>query len=437
MRIRLISHACVLIETDDAKILCDPWLFGKAFNDSWALYPAPAWDPALLDTVDYLWVSHEHPDHFHIPTLKSLPAAFRQRVTVLFQKNNSQKMFRAFERLGYPKHRALPHRELVRLTPTTEVYCYQEGSMNSCLVVRAGGEAVINVNDAEIRTDDCALIRRDVGRCDVVLNQFSLAGYDGRPDRERRLRATAEGILQNMVDNHRDLGARTTVPFASFVYFCVDDNRYVNEFANKPSDVARRFAREGYDLAVLPFDAVYDTRQPFDSAPALAAYDALLAGLDAQPFEVSRRVELPVIEEAFAKLCADIHDRYPDTLLAALRPVRVHVPDLGVHLEFSVARQTLRRVEAGDGDDLVVNSQPLHFAFAHPFGVQTLGVSARFRLPRAHLNWKLHRILFAMNNAEVYLRPRYLLSRDNLEFFAARLRGGAGQIAGMVRLGDD
>lgn len=437
MKIRLISHACVLIETDDAAILCDPWLFGKAFNDSWALYPPPVWDPAVLDAVDYLWISHEHPDHFHIPTLKSLPAAFRERVTVLFQKNNSQKMFRAFERLGYPKHRALPHRELVRLTGATEVYCYQEGAMNSCLVVRAGGETVANVNDAEIRADDCALIRRDVGRCDVVLNQFSLAGYDGRAEPERHLRANAEAILQNMVDNHRDLGARTTIPFASYVYFCVEDNRYVNAHANKPSDVARRFAQEGLDLTVLPFGVTHDTRAPADSAPAVAAYDALLSALDDQAFDAPRRVELPVIEQAFSALCAALHDRYPRALLAALRPVRVQVPDLGEVLEFSLARGTLRRVDDADGVDLVTNSQPLHFAFANPFGVQTLGVSARFRVLRAHRNWKHHRILFAMNNAEVYLRPRYLFSRENLAFLATRLRGGVAQFARMARLDAD
>jgi hypothetical protein len=201
-----VSHACVVIETTDAKILCDPWLFGKAFNDSWALFPDPAWDPSLLESIDYLWISHEHPDHFHVATLKSLPASFKQ-VTVLFQKNNSRKMFTAFERLGFPRHRPLTHRETVALSRGTEVYCYQEGAADSCLAVRSGGQTIVNVNDAEVRKADCELIVRDVGRCDVVLNQFSIAGYGGHLDHHGRLRALADGILGNMVANHRDLGA--------------------------------------------------------------------------------------------------------------------------------------------------------------------------------------------------------------------------------------
>jgi hypothetical protein len=75
-----------------------------------------------------------------------------------------------------------------------------------------------------------------------------------------------------------------------------------------------------------------------------------------------------------------------------------------------------------------VNSQPLEFTFAQPFGLQTLGVSARLRLRRSSRNWTLHRILFSLNNAEIYLRPRYLFTRRNLKFIRSRLRGGLNQL---------
>ena len=37
MSVTLVSHASVVIDTGSVRIWTDPWLFGKAFNDSWLL----------------------------------------------------------------------------------------------------------------------------------------------------------------------------------------------------------------------------------------------------------------------------------------------------------------------------------------------------------------------------------------------------------------
>ena len=139
MKIRLVSHASVIIECSDVSVWTDPWLVGRAFNDSWALSPQAMWDDTWLHRIGYLWISHEHPDHFHVPTLKALPEDFKTRVTVLFQKNASDKMPAAFSALGFRNVKLLPHREVVALTPGTSVYCYHEGQMNSCMGVLESG----------------------------------------------------------------------------------------------------------------------------------------------------------------------------------------------------------------------------------------------------------------------------------------------------------
>jgi UDP-MurNAc hydroxylase len=429
VKIQLVSHASVLIETVDAVIWCDPWIEGKAFNDSWALHPPAAWDPADLARIDYLWISHEHPDHFHIPTLKSLPPDFKRRVTVLFQQNNSRKMWEAFRRLGFVHHRELPHRRRVALTFTTEVYCYQEGQMNSCLVVRHDGENVINVNDAEIRAADCERIVRDVGPCATVLNQFSIAGYNGLTPRDVRLRTSARGVVDKLVDNHLGLKAEATIPFASFVYFCTDDNAYVNAYANTPRTTVDALARVGARAVVLYPGEAYDTRGPApDNAACLARFDAAYAGLAAAPTTRPPVVPFGDIAAAFARITAHLRERYGTLALAPLRPFVVAIPDLECRARFGVRDARVALVDATTPVDLTVCSQPLHFAFSHPFGVQTLGVSARFTLHANARNWALHRVLFAMNNAEIYLRPKYFFTGDNLRYFVQRARGAPEQV---------
>ena len=72
MNIEFFSHACFSIESNNTVLLNDPYLYGTAFNDGWDL---------IIDDTNFIfdekknnfiYYSHEHPDHFSIPFLKSI-----------------------------------------------------------------------------------------------------------------------------------------------------------------------------------------------------------------------------------------------------------------------------------------------------------------------------------------------------------------------------
>src|SRR5215210_2438817 len=107
MRVRFLSHASIEVTAQGRRIVSDPWFEGKVFNDAWALV-TPAVDDAGLEDVDYVWLSHEHPDHFHLPTLRRIPAHKRSRVTVLYQAHASQRIVDALRKLGFSTIRELP-----------------------------------------------------------------------------------------------------------------------------------------------------------------------------------------------------------------------------------------------------------------------------------------------------------------------------------------
>jgi UDP-MurNAc hydroxylase len=426
MQIELVSHASVVLRTPDAAIWTDPWRTGKVFNNSWTLLVPAA--PVDLDTIDHLWISHEHPDHFNIPTLRALPDAFKRRVVVLFQANNSDKMFAALHQLGFLNTRALPHRELVHLRGDTRVYCYQVGQMDSCLAVLAGPQVALNINDAEAGPRDCAIIRGDIGAPQVVLNQFSLAGYGGEHDPAAHLPHKARQILANMIANHRDLGAELSIPIASFVYFSSVDNAYMNAFTNTPRDVAEAFARAHLQLAVLAHGDRYTVGESWDSSAALRRYDEIYADLPNLPLDPVPPASLAEISAALARLSQRLRDHYPPLFLRAwLRPVTFAIQDLGATIELDLPRGNLR-LTPGAAPDVALHAQPLLFALQQPFGLQTLGVSARLRVLANLANWRRHRILLSMYNAELYLRPHLLFTRRNLDFLRARLHGGLGQL---------
>jgi len=429
MKIHFVGHACIVAECADTSILMDPWLFGKIFNDSWSLMPEPKFDNAMLDKVDYIWISHEHPDHCHFPTLGSFPEAFKKRATILFQDRDYAKMFAAFRKLGYERFQRLPHRAIVPLSngpDATQVYCYHAGLMDSALAVMNNGQVIFNANDARISAGECKGILSDIGRVDVLLNQFSLAAYAGFEPHEKYLPNRAKQILENVSSVHRGLGAKATIPFASFIYFSSLDNKYVNNFANTARDAADFLKRRGQRAVVLYPNDSWQVGAEHDSSDALARFEQL-PSVDQRDYDPIESKSMADIVAAYDSLAEHMREKYSMLILRMLRPVTIRIPDLGKTVQFRLAKGSLEEIDSSTEPDLAINSQPLWFGFKFPFGIQTLGVSARFSLLRNFNNWKFHRILFSLNNGGVYLRPRYLLTNEMLGYIRTRLGGGLRQ----------
>ena len=67
-KITLVGSASLLIEWKNFNILTDPWMKGLCVFDSWVNYPPSKIKISELPKIDAIWISHEHSDHFHLPT---------------------------------------------------------------------------------------------------------------------------------------------------------------------------------------------------------------------------------------------------------------------------------------------------------------------------------------------------------------------------------
>ena len=88
MKIKFIQHASIIIDCGKNKILCDPWFTGTAFNDGWKSIHDSEVNINDLD-FNYIWFSHEHPDHFSVPDLKKLK---RKDIKILYQETIDNKV---------------------------------------------------------------------------------------------------------------------------------------------------------------------------------------------------------------------------------------------------------------------------------------------------------------------------------------------------------
>ena len=70
IKVRYINHAFLIIETDNFKFATDPWALGPAFNTGWWLeHKTIANWKDELNSCDFIYISHNHPDHCHELTL--------------------------------------------------------------------------------------------------------------------------------------------------------------------------------------------------------------------------------------------------------------------------------------------------------------------------------------------------------------------------------
>src|SRR5690606_28781721 len=65
MQIEWVNHASFVVRHEQVALISDPWLFGTAFDDGWSLLSPTRFRPEDFATLTHVWVSHEHPDHFH------------------------------------------------------------------------------------------------------------------------------------------------------------------------------------------------------------------------------------------------------------------------------------------------------------------------------------------------------------------------------------
>ncbi len=305
--------------------------------------------------------------------------------------------------------------------------------MDSALAVGADGQVALDLNDCEANRSDCRRLRRDLGEIDVVLNQFSMAGYTGEDDHARFLTGNAKRIRETVMENHIDLGAKVTIPIASYIYFCKSDNCYINAYANTPMQIYDEMTAAGQNVVVLYPGDSWMVGQPYDSGPALEKYRRDYSHLSEQPIDPVDTVPLEEIRKAFHDRVTHLRSKYPKWVLKQMRPVVCRVPDLNITVRWNINADEFEVIDepAELASDVTINSQPLHFMFRWPWGLQTLGVSARYLLHRNGKNWRRYRIIFSLDNAEIYLKP--LLSRRNIMWFAERLPGSLNQLHYKIR----
>jgi hypothetical protein len=416
MNLEFVCHASVILHSGEVTLLTDPWLTGTCFDSGWGLLSEPVIDRERFQTITHIWISHEHPDHFSPRSLGLIPPEARADIIVLFHQSADRKVATYCQKMGF--------KDVVELTPGAwlelghdfTIRCdIWEDSDDSWLLVKAEGKTLMNLNDCQANTTEQLLdLAATAGPVDILLTQYSISGWDGNTEEEQRRLRGAQAMIDRSCEQARILGVEYVVPFASFIWFCHEENVYMNSALRPPRDVASAIdQRTGARAVVLYPGDLWEVGSEHDSRSALERYDTDLASLPQRELYKSEPVELVELR-ASARRFADLllkgrsrlrlalgsrafnaraqsqrvarHGRVIQLLAAVrevlrfrARPSRIWLSDHHRAVEFDLING-LRAAGFGlEECDLEVGSSALHFAFRFLWGGETLQVNGRFR----------------------------------------------------------
>jgi UDP-MurNAc hydroxylase len=183
MQIAYLGHAGFLVETERAIVIMDPWLSPEgAFDSAWFQYPcnhhlAPFVRAKLQDSRKerFIYVSHEHHDHFDLDFLKALPVSDFTFVVPHFQRDALRTQLAS---LRGRRVVSCTHGQQLDIPGGFVKLFLDDSGMNrdSGILVKSGDESFLNLNDCKLY-DQVSSIANDAGHISVFACQFSGATW--------------------------------------------------------------------------------------------------------------------------------------------------------------------------------------------------------------------------------------------------------------------
>jgi len=257
MHVTYLGHAAILVEVDGKRILMDPWLTDPTYHGSWWHYPALQLGVRDLPEIDYLYISHEHPDHFDPPTLEELDKTVKV-VIAKFQR----KRFR-------DRIRAIGFEDIIELDFGVDFTCADTSLKlrlippdrpwdDSAILLRDGTTTLLNVNDCHL--DETTL--RSLGESydiDVAFLTFTGASQYpgcfnfGLATKLARCRFSKTAHLDEFVNWARLLQTKRAVPAAGNHALLAEDQLFLNTpaYSNTPGDAIAALAKALPDVEGL------------------------------------------------------------------------------------------------------------------------------------------------------------------------------------------
>ena len=410
MKIQFINHASFIIEYEDIKLICDPWISGFAFNKGWRLLSETKFNINDFKEITHIWFSHEHPDHFSPPNLLAIPKEIRENITVLFQKTTDKKVLNFCNKIGFKKIIELEENKTHRITENFDLLCnpYTEGDSYALFTVN--NIKILNLNDCVVNSEEKALsLKKKTGEVDILFTQFGYANKIGnKNDVSLRKLGSYEKLARSSYQN-KHLKPKIIIPFASFVYFSHEENKYMNDGINK-IDVIHSYITNDLKtkcLVMYPND-IWEIGQDINSTNAIDEYLKDYNKINSYNFEKSVSINEDDLVSNCNQFLTTIKKGYKNNIrtINSLK-TNIYISDYNQSYTFS-GKYGLIKNNKKKNYDILISAESLNYCFKELWGFDTLLINGRFQIYNNHIDfYKFGNISAYLNRNENFPIPNF------------------------------
>lgn len=142
MKLTYVSHASLLIELQNLKVLTDPWFNGAAYLNQWHVFPKPV-DTSFVSDITHIILTHGHEDHLHVPTLQLMNKNARIYFPYTW-KNGTKELLQS---IGFKNIREVPSFNRIKLSDSLSMTFIVNG-LDAFVTYECEGKVYVNLNDA-------------------------------------------------------------------------------------------------------------------------------------------------------------------------------------------------------------------------------------------------------------------------------------------------
>jgi UDP-MurNAc hydroxylase len=414
MNITFLNHASYILESENTKILFDPYLYGTAFNNSWKLFNEEKHD---LSDINYIFFSHEHPDHFQVDFIKNHFNERRDEITILYQETYDKRIKTFCSKLGY-NFLELPNYKEILLENDLKITLGKVPFYDSWVMVSNSEKNILNVNDCVLEDPSLVhTIKKISGdsKIDVLLTQFSYAGFADYQHRSINAKSQLETIkLQDTI-----LKPKNIIPFASFIYFAHKESFYMNDFINTP-EITETFLKNnisGNTIWLKPNEK-WKVNEKKDNHTSIAYWMQFYNNINSLPkVDPGESVNILELEKKYQKYITRIKSKNNRFLLSIYnialgKYVNMHLYDIDTFIKINLLTGIIT-LQNKPENFIKLHSETLAFVFDFDFGIDTFSVSARFESDAELFN----RFCQSFAIGELNNTGKYLKFSDFYKFF--------------------
>ncbi len=389
--IEFINHASVLLTYNQTSILSDPWYFNSVFNKGWRLLyeNETNYIENVLDRVNYIYISHEHPDHFN-PQFLSDPKIKERilgnKIKFLFQETRDKRVLSFLKKMGFDVQEC-PLDRMIKLNHETKISISRHDFYDSSILIKFPDASILNLNDCPLRdAKDIKKFKKKIGKVDLLLTQFSYAAWKG-PESNSNLRlSSAKEKIQNIIDQNKFLQPKTVLPFASYIYFSNEMNFYMNKDSNKPIKIYEQLIKEKINPVILKPGEIQDVDCLKQNRTSLDFWSNLMKNLhNNKTDKFDKNISLDNLNCEFLNYKKKIFKKNSLFIVKVLNKIKflnlfqninIYLIDHKKNYNFSIITGL---VESNEGKiDIKMHSESLYFILKNEFGYDTLTVNGCF-----------------------------------------------------------